>query len=388
MDIRRLNEIVAESMNKVLNEALSIQCQGEIDWKNATKDITAFIKEVETFDTQFMALRTAMARGRRGEDFSSSIKELCNTIRIANGKIFKQKGENNFERRSSLKGKYAIPIKAMYEAKSGMVTVLLQKIKSNRAQFSKIESVLECDDEGKRAINVYYEREKIGSYHMPEAVEALRGLYTKINRRNWEDRDEDLVRSDGSFSDIEARKKALARNQSQITEDYLTPLETLKRWVGTEIANANNRQQEADIKKRSEDAAKGLKSGYIIPAYKTKDGEDDPSKLCFIKNTQNKYNIIPNASANTKNDYALRDDKTDEPVWFDRNQFIIRKDRIELEALPKYYGYVMISGEHLLLSESKLIEAIVRVIKNTLNEYNYGLQKGKFNRNGRRTIIW
>lgn len=375
MDIKRLNEIVAESMNKVLNEALSIQCQGDIDWKNATKDIKAFIKEVEKFDSQFMALRTAMARDRRGEDYSSSIKELCNTIRIANGKIFKQKGENNFEQRSSLKGKYAIPINAMYEAKSGMVTVLLQKIKSNRAQFSKIESVLECDDEGKRAINVYYEREKIGSYHMPEAVEALRGLYTKINRHNWQDRDEDLVRSDGSFSDIEARKKALKRNQSQITEDYLTPLETLKQWVGTEIANANNRQQEADIKKRKEEADRGIAKGYIIPIF-----NNDKTKPCFIKNAQGNFNAIPNALANTKNDYMLRDKRTNESIWFATTE----EDKSALDTINflnpvdtngiDYVGYVKISGEHGIMSS--LDEMLKNIAKQIVNEIKkWGIKK-------------
>lgn len=375
MDIRRLNEIVAESMNKVLNEALSIQCQGEIDWKNATKDVTAFIKEVEKFDTQFMALRTAMARDRRGEDFSSSIEELCNTIRLANGKIFKQKGENNFEQRSSLKGKYAIPINAMYEAKSGMVTVLLQKIKSNRVQFSKIESVLECDDEGKRAINVYYERKKIGSYHMPEAVESLRGLYTKINRRNWEDRDEDLVRSDGSFSDIEAREKALKRNQSQITEDYLTPLETLKQWVGTEIANANNRQQEADAKKRKEEADRGIDKGYIIPIF-----NNDRTKPCLIKNAQGNFNAIPNALANTKNDYMLRDKTTNESIWFATTE----EDKSALDTINflnpvdtngiDYVGYVKISGEHGIISS--LDEMLKKIAKQIVNEIKkWGIKK-------------
>lgn len=378
MDINRLNEIVAESMNKVLNEALEIKCQGNNDWKNATRDISEFITLVNNFHEQFMGMKREMARDSRGSDFSASIKELCSIIRCANGKIYKQNGKNDFEQRSSLKGKYAEPIDAMYVAKSGMVTSLLKTITSNRVQFKYIESVLECDEAGKRAINVYYGRKKIGSYHMPESIEALSGLYTKRDNKNWKDRDEDFIRSDGKpTKDIEAWKKALERNKSQITEDYLTPLETLKQWVGTEFENTEKRQQSADIKKRQEEADRGITKGYIIPVFK-----NDRTKPCLIKNGKNKYNIIPNALANTKKDLILKDNKG-EAIWIDREKIVEKEDCIEIYAEPFFCGVIEQSG----LKEN-FLESIRKIIKNILNEHYYGLQKGKDTRNRRRTILW
>lgn len=356
-----VQNIVLEEVNRILatlSEAEEIRCEGTEEWPDAKECIANFISFAERFNSGFINLQN-MVYNDRHKDFSLLAKDLFGIITQANNCIFKER-TNGFKR-SELKPKYKKPLDIMYTAKSAMGTSLLSLIMKNRSQFRMIQSRLRSDELDRRILDIMYGGEEIDYYHMPEKLQDILPLCTNVSR-GFVMRPEDSVLADGRPNPN--YRSDCDTYPSGISNDYIKPIEYLKKYLES-LSSKNDMQ---NIKQKA--AEEGLRKGYIIPAF-----GNNTDLPCIVKQKvkgQDAYNAIPNALANTKNDYMLRDEKTGEAIWFATYEATGNEVNFE-DSINKegYEGYLQPNGEN--ICEPKINEKIKRIVKQILNEMRYGI---------------
>ena len=278
-------------------------------------------------------------------------------------KIGNFQGKNIRIQSFRIKAKIQKPLSIMYAAKSAMGTSLLSLIMANRSQFRMVRSRLRSDELGRRLIDIIYGGKEIDYFHMPEKLQDLLPLCTDVSR-DFVIRPEDSILTDGSPNPN--YRKEYDSYPSGISNDYMNLIEDLKKYLES-LSSKNDKQNTKQRQKAAED---GIRKGYIIPAF-----GNNADLPCIVKQKvqgQDAYNAIPNALANTKNDYMLRNKETGESVWF--ATYKIKGDFIEFENsinVEGYVGYVQPNGEK--LCEPNLEENIKRIVKQILNEIRYGI---------------
>lgn len=364
MNIRRvIKRIISEEINRIeetLCEAEQVKCEGTEEWTDAKECITDFISFAEQFNSEFMNLQNVVYKDRK-KDFSQLAKNLFGIITQANNCIFKERTYGF--KRSELKPKYKKPLGIMYSAKSAMGTSLLSLIMANRSQFRMIRSRLRSDELDRRIIDIIYGGKEIDYYHMPEKLQDILPLCTDVSD-NFKMRPEDSVLTDGRPNPN--YRKENDTYPSDISNDYMSLIEYLKKYLES-LSSKNNKQNTKQRQKAAED---GIRKGYIIPAF-----GNNTDLPCIIKQRvqgQDAYNAIPNALANTKNDYMLRDKETEDTVWF--ATYEVKGDSIEFVNsinIEGCEGYVTRNGE--VFCMSILEEKVKRIVKQILNELRYGI---------------
>ena len=312
------------------------------------------------FDSKFQQLQASI---KTNTDLSNDAKFLFRIISKSNHFIYKE--DTYGVNRGCLKSFYAKPLTLMYDLKSAMCTSLLLFVVQNKSRFAEIESRARCDERNRRVIDILYNGQVLRynngkqevSYHMPETVQVLKPLCTCFDD-NFTVSSEDKIMPDGSENQNYDRSQD--KRPSSMSPDYNIPLMKLKEWLSS-VTGPNTKQMEQQRRKAAEE---GLKKGYIIPVFKSED------KPCIVKakvKGKDAYNAIPNVLENTKNDYLLRDEKTNELVWF--LNYKIDGDRVEFsDSIPseEYLGEIKIDGNFACLNYFS--EMIKRVVTEILNE--------------------
>lgn len=358
MKIKEITEQVFRDVVQKLTEANDPNCNGREEWPNFKECANRFLQLVDEFHTGFGRMQENIGN-RNGKDLSSMANNLFAVIREANGCIFKE-GNYGFPR-SALKTVYQKPLTLMYSIKSGMATSLLKFVLSNREAFSKIQSRFRSDEKDRRIMDVIYNGQVEDSYHMPEKLQDIVGLCTSIDS-DLVMRDEDSVLPNGEPNpNYDPSKDSTFK--SSIREDYMAYVNELRYIVDRFGADTDNYLK----KQRIKSAQDGIERGYIIPVF------GDESLPCVVKQKvkgKDAYNAIPSAIENTKNDYLLRDKKTNEIVWF--NNYKKKGNVISFEdSMPTdgYIAYVYENGK--VECDSLLEERIKRIVRKILNEMNY-----------------
>lgn len=252
----------------------------------------------------------------------------------------------------------------MYDVKTAMGTSLLSFIMERRSQFCMIQSCLRSDELDRRIIDIMYGGKEIDYYHMPEKLQDLLPLCTNVSK-GFKLRPEDSVLTDGTSNPN--YKKDCDTYPSGITNEYLKPLGYLKDFLES-MSNPTDTKNNA--RQRQKAAEDGIKKGFIIPVF------DNNTELpCLVKQKvkgQEAYNAIPNALANTKNDYMLRNEETGDTVWF--ANYKVNGDTIDFVNsinTEGCEGYVTRNGE--VFCMPILEEKVKRIVKQILNEIRYGI---------------
>ena len=357
-----IHKVIHEEINRIkeaLYEAEQIVCNGKEEWPDAKECITDFICNVLMFNNGFINLQNRCNKEKE-RDFSNLAKKLFDVIGEANRCIFK---ENRYGfQRSVLKPYYKKPISLMYDVKTAMGTSLLSFIMERRSQFRMIQSRLRSDELDRRIIDIMYGGKEIDYYHIPEKLQDLLPLCTNVSD-GFKMRPEDSALPDGTSNPN--YRKDCDTYPSGITNEYLKPLGYLKDF----LKSMSNQTDTKIARQRQKAAEDGIKKGFIIPVF------GNTELPCLVKQKvkgQEAYNAIPNALANTKNDYMLRNEETGETVWF--ANYEVNGDTIEFENsinFEGYMAYVYKNGEK--ECRSVVEEKLKRIIKNILNEMSYGL---------------
>lgn len=359
MNIYNLDRIISESIKKAiyLMEAERVVCQGNEEWVDFNNEVKKFITLVESFDISFKSL---IGKINNGGDLSNHARKCFEIITRANNCIFKER-KYGF-RRSELHSRFQKPIELMYTIKSAMGTSLLLLIMNNKELFPKIESFLRSDEKDRRIIDIRYNGYDIDYYHMPEKLQDIYQLCSGIDS-NFVLRPEDSIDIKGNPNPN--YDKLADTYKSSITNDYLKPLEILKNVVENFENSGNKRLQQQRLKAAQE----GINKGFIIPVF---GNEDLPCVIKMKVKGKDAYNAIPSALQNTKNDYLIKDNKTNNIIWF--KTYEVNNDSIDFldSIIGTYMASVSKDGNVECVSD-ELNEMIRKIVKQILNESRYGI---------------